>query len=101
MAISRPSGEKATQVTSPVWPISVPRQTPVSASQTRIVRSQLPEAINWPSGEIATEVTMRVWPASVWMAVPSGFQTRTVLSQPAVASQSPFGEKAMAVTTPP
>ena len=56
-AIIRPSGEKATDDTTPVCPCSVRSSRPLATSQSLMVLSLLPEAIVRPSGEKATEFT--------------------------------------------
>src|SRR5438045_2357735 len=57
---SWPSGEKATDVTSCVWPTSERISLPVLASQSFTVSSWLPVSTRDPSGENATEVTAAV-----------------------------------------
>ena len=60
-----PSGLNATLDTVSVWPVSGwPIGWPVSASHSRTVLSQLPEAMRLPSGLNATLVTASVWPVS-------------------------------------
>src|SRR5271154_6773742 len=63
-----PSGEKATELTEPVWPSSVCSSAPVAASQSRTVSSADPDTTCLPSGEKATDVTQPVWPSSVCSA---------------------------------
>ena len=60
-----PSGEKATELTAPLWPSSVCFWAPVATSQSRTVLSLDPDASVWPSGEKATELTQPSWPSSV------------------------------------
>jgi hypothetical protein len=56
------SGEKATEVTTSVWPLKGnPTGWPLAASQTQTVWSKEPDAIRLPSGEKATDVTLWVW----------------------------------------
>ncbi len=60
-----PSGLNATLTTRSVWPVSgSPTGWRVSASHSRTVWSQLPEAIRVPSGLNATLATVSVWPVS-------------------------------------
>ena len=53
-----PSGETATEVTGPVWPVSgSPIGAPVARSHTRTVVSWLPLMMRLPSGDTATDRT--------------------------------------------
>ena len=52
-----PSGEKATDLTEPVCPVSVRRQRPLCTCHTLSVLSEEPERMYLPSGEKATEFT--------------------------------------------
>ena len=60
-----PSGEKATAVTQPLWPVSVCWWVPVAGSQSRTVLSTEADASVLPSGEKATAVSQWLWPVSV------------------------------------
>jgi hypothetical protein len=51
------SGEKATDLTEPLWPSSVCRHLPLLASQILTVLSPDPDASRAESGEKATELT--------------------------------------------
>ena len=51
----RPSGEKATDTTELVWPVSVRSSSPLAMPQSFMVLSPLPEASVRPSGENATD----------------------------------------------
>src|ERR1700761_8837506 len=64
-AISLPSGEKATDMTLPLWPLSVDRAAPVAGSHRRTVLSYDADATSFPSGEKATDLTTSSWPLSV------------------------------------
>jgi hypothetical protein len=55
---SLPSGEKATELTQPEWPLGgSPRGAPVATSQSWTVPSNEPDATSLPSGEKATDLT--------------------------------------------
>jgi len=56
----RPSGEKATDLTQSLCPLSVTSSWPLAASQTLAVWSQLPVTIRWPSEENETECNLIV-----------------------------------------
>src|SRR2546421_405720 len=60
------SYERATDVTQPLWPSSVRRQSPLLASQILTVRSFDADASRVESCEKATDVTQPLWPSSVW-----------------------------------
>ena len=79
-AICRPSGEKATDVTTSLWPSSVTKHSPLSVSQILKVVSYKPEAICRLTGEKAIDVTQLLWPSSVTKhSLLSVSQTLTVL----------------------
>src|SRR5207244_2978651 len=52
-----PSGENATELTEPRWPVSVWVARPLATSHSLTVRSSLPLASVFPSGENATDRT--------------------------------------------
>jgi hypothetical protein len=51
------SGENATDLTEPLWPLSVSMQAPLPASQILTVLSSDADASRAESGENATELT--------------------------------------------
>jgi hypothetical protein len=61
------SRENATDMTQPVWPLSVAVQSPVAVFQSLMVLSCDADASVFESWENATDVTQRVWPSSVWI----------------------------------
>ena len=68
-ASSFESCEKATEVTTLLWPSSVCWRAPVLASQTLTVLSLDADASSFESCEKATELTQWLWPSSVcWTA---------------------------------
>merc|ERR1719450_740481 len=60
--IWRLSPEKATLLTSLVWPWKVRTEAPVFRSHKRMVLSQEPDNANWPSEESTTLTTGSLWP---------------------------------------
>jgi len=65
-----PSGLKATDHTSAVWPWRVACSLPVATSHSLIVLSALPEASVLRSGLNATEKTGIVWPRRMASSLP-------------------------------
>jgi len=61
-ATKRPSAENATALTSVVWPSKLRSILPLATSQSRTVRSKLPERARRPSALKHTELTRRVCP---------------------------------------
>ena len=62
LATTSPAGANATELTTPVCPLSVARSAPDAASHNLTVLSQLEVAISLPSGENASPVMSPVWP---------------------------------------
>merc|ERR1719231_1490291 len=60
--IWRLSPEKATLLTSLVWPWKVRTEAPVFRSHKRMVLSQEPDKANWPSEDSTTLATGSPWP---------------------------------------
>ncbi|KAF2003868.1 hypothetical protein P154DRAFT_411585, partial [Amniculicola lignicola CBS 123094] len=58
------SGEKATELTAPLWPLSVYRHVPLLTSQILTVLSRDADASQLESGEKATDKTQLLWPSS-------------------------------------
>ena len=70
-------------------------------SQSRMDRSQLPEAKVRPDGWMANEVTAPLWPVKDFFSVPVvASQSLTVESQLAEAMVWPSAVKATQVTSP-
>src|SRR5947199_205157 len=59
------SCEKATELTSLLWPLSVCRHSPLLVSQILTVLSSDADASRAESCEKATELTILLWPLSV------------------------------------
>jgi hypothetical protein len=64
-AISLELCEKATELTEPLWPLSVCRQWPLAASQLLTVPSVKAEATSFESCEKTAELTSLLGPSSV------------------------------------
>ena len=96
------SGDQATQLTSPLCPVSVRIASPVSASHSRTVSSHEPEQSRLPSGDQATPSTSPVCPLSSRSARPlAASHSRIVLSSEQDASIFPSGDQATPLTVPP
>lgn len=94
-----PLGEKATDSTLLVCPLSVCKTAPVVVFQSLTVSSNDPDAITSPLGEKATDQTRLVCPSSVCKTAPVVVsQSRIVLSLDADAITLPSGEKATDTT---
>ncbi len=65
-----PSGEKATELTKPLWPSSVCSGAPVDVSQSQTVLLSDLDTTYLPLGERATELTGSLWPLSVCSSAP-------------------------------
>ena len=77
-----PSGEKATELTEPGWPLSVCSKALVAVSQSCTVPSSKPDMTCLPSSEKVTELTELEWPLSACSEVPvAASQSCTVLSR--------------------
>lgn len=64
-AILEPSGDRATDVTYPIWSFrGLPMVSPVTALQIRIVSSYEPDIMRVPSRENTTDDTCSVCPCS-------------------------------------
>ena len=59
--VQQQDGEKATEVTSNIWPLNVCISLP-KISQIFAVPSSLPVKIYFPSGEKTTDVILSTWP---------------------------------------
>ena len=62
---TRPSGEKATELTAPVWPEKLLSSRPDAMSHSLNVLSRLPENTAQPLGEKATDSTPSVCPSKL------------------------------------
>ena len=56
-AMRLPSGEKATELAKPLWPLSLRISLPDFVSHILTVLSRNPDAMRLPSGEKATDLT--------------------------------------------
>ena len=102
LASWRPSGENATPLTDPAWPVEGGgAASPLAGSHSRTVWSPLLLASWRPSGENATLRTQPSWPVRVPRCSPvAGSHSRTSRSSLALASWRPSGENATACTGP-
>ena len=90
-----PSGLKATQNTTLVWPVRLARSFPVATFHSLMVRSLLPEASILLFGLKATEVTQSMCPLRVVSSLPVvASHSLTVASLLPEASQLPSRLKA-------
>ena len=101
MASQRPLPDQATLQTPIVWSSKLRIAAPVAASQSRKVRSALPEAMRLPSGDQATLQTGPVCPSPCQTRAPSRVQTLTRCAPSPVASSRPSGDQATLKAVPP
>lgn len=95
------SGENATELTKPEWPLRVWRSVPLAGSQSLTVLSHEADASSCLSVENATELTGPEWPSRVWCsALLVGSQSLTVSSSEADANSCPSVENATELTGP-
>ena len=92
VAISRPSGRKATAWTKSVWPWNVADRRPEGTSQSLTLRSSLVVTRVRLSGLKARSRTNPSWAKIVSASAPvAASRSFTVLSHPPVASHFPSG----------
>ena len=95
-----PSRENSSDRVSPAWPCSVRNSLPSAASHSLMVLSRLPVANSLPSSEKAAQVTASVCFRSKLDCMVAGFQRRTVLSSPPLATVLPSAEYTAKRTLP-
>ena len=79
-----------------------PYDSPVTASQTRAVRSSDAVATRWPSGEYSAPSSFSAWPSSVRSFVPSAAShIIAVASADVVTTRDPSGPNMQLSTAPP
>jgi hypothetical protein len=93
-----PTGENATVVTVPEWPLRDAIESPVTVFQSCSVLSPDPETVWFPSGDIATTVTLLECLAVEIVVPVIASQNRRVLSSDPETTRLPSKEIATALT---
>ena len=102
VAITFPSGEKATREMGLRWASTSNRSPPELGTHAHSLASLSTAASNPPSGEKATPATADSGPLRLLIAAQSSalYRSTPPMAVPPEASTAPSGEKARAVTSP-